>query len=52
MKFPKEVKVIEGDDINGSKFLMLDQDDATDGQKVAIYTLKEIKTLRISKSLE
>ena len=51
MAFPKKIYVREEDD-NGSKFLTADKEiSGENGDKVAIYELKEVKKLCITEKL-
>jgi hypothetical protein len=53
MKFPKEIKIVIAENSNGHDTLEIeDYCEPVDGDKVAIYELKRIKTMRISKTLE
>lgn len=53
MKFPKQLNIIIAEQPSGETTLELEQySEAQDGEKVAVYVLKEIKTMSIVKTLK
>jgi hypothetical protein len=53
-RFPKQIHVFAADDDGRSEpYLVIDDGtDSRDGQRVAVYELKDVKTKRVTHSLE
>jgi len=51
MKFPKEIKVYIFTDNGGEEFVSIENGEAENGQNVAIYQLKVVRTKRITEEL-
>lgn len=53
LKFPKQIYVKREEDTDGSSYLLADEtpDTIEDGEKVAIYELREVQTKRVTHTL-